>query len=145
MALDEDIVEDLVLSSDEDAPLSDSPDEDDDDDEAEDDQQERSSSKKRKHGEGKQNGGNRKSKKKRKTHGSIGICRGRGGSIFVAMQRNVGGVEDLLVAGGDGCEGYEVAGGGRGAREGEGAGMETCRCCEWWWISEEGIAEFDFG
>ncbi|KAG6397061.1 hypothetical protein SASPL_143222 [Salvia splendens] len=68
MALDEDIVEDLVLSSDEDAPLSDSPDEDDDDDEAEDDQQERSSSKKRKHGEGKQNGGNRKSKKKRKTH-----------------------------------------------------------------------------
>ncbi|XP_047972942.1 nucleoplasmin-like protein ANO39 [Salvia hispanica] len=73
MALDEDIVEDLVLSSDEDAPLSDSPDEDDNDDEPEDDQQERSSSKKRKHGvdmhKGKQNGGNRKSKKRRKTHG----------------------------------------------------------------------------
>ncbi|KAG6386469.1 hypothetical protein SASPL_155372 [Salvia splendens] len=72
MALDEDIVEDLVLSSDEDAQLSDNPDEDDDDDEPEYDQQERSSSKKRKHGvdmhKGKQNdGGNRKSKKKRKT------------------------------------------------------------------------------
>ncbi|KAL1565757.1 Nucleolar Complex 2 protein [Salvia divinorum] len=71
MALDEDIVEDLVLSSDEDVPLSDS--DEDGDDEPEEDQQERSSSKKRKHGvdthKGKQNGGNRKSKKKKKTHG----------------------------------------------------------------------------
>lgn len=70
--MDEDVVEDFVLSSDEeDNPLSDSLEEEDDEEEAQDPQEQ--SSKKRKQGanmhKGKGNVGNRKSKKRKKTHG----------------------------------------------------------------------------
>ena len=45
------------------------------------------------------------------------------GSTVVAMPLHVDGVGDLLVASGDGWEGYEVAGGGAGG--GESTGMEV--------------------